>query len=129
MLRTHHREDISEAILPVLEEYKISPNLGIFITNNADSNDTVIRVTLQVLRPDLNIEDCRSRYLGHILNLAAKAFLFSKETSAFKDAVNLVNENNEAVELDKIKKAQDLWRKKGPVSRFHNIVIFIRSSP
>ena len=28
-----------------------------------------------------------------------------------------------------MKKAQDLWRKKGPVSRFYNIIIFIRSLP
>jgi hypothetical protein len=129
MLGTHHGEDISEAILPVLEEYKIGPNLGVFVADNADSNDTAIRAMLQVLRPDLNIEDCRSRCLGHILNLAAKAFLFGKETSAFEDAVDLVNENDEAVESDKMKKAQDLWRKKGPVGRFHNIVVFIRSSP
>ena len=46
MLRTYHGEDISEAILPVLEEYKIGPNLGVFITDNTDSNDTVIRVIL-----------------------------------------------------------------------------------
>jgi hypothetical protein len=129
MLGTHHGEDISEAILPVLEEYKIGPNLGVFVADNADSNDTAIRAMLQVLRPDLNIEDCRSRFLGHILNLAAKAFLFGKETSAFEDVVDLVNENDEAVESDKMKKAQDLWRKKGPVGRFHNIVVFIRSSP
>jgi hypothetical protein len=63
---------------------------------------------LQALRLDLNITDYRSRYLSHIINLAVKAFLFSKETSAFKEAVNLVNKNNKAVELDRIKKAQDL---------------------
>jgi hypothetical protein len=46
MLRTYHGEDILEVILPILEEYKISPKLDVFITNNTDSNNTVIRVTL-----------------------------------------------------------------------------------
>jgi hypothetical protein len=70
-------------MLPVLEEYKIGSKLDVFITDNTDSNDTVIRVMLQALRLDLNIIDCRSRCLSHIINLAAKALLFNKETSVF----------------------------------------------
>jgi hypothetical protein len=42
MLGTHHGEDISEAMLPILEEYKISPKLGVFVTKNTDSSDTAI---------------------------------------------------------------------------------------
>jgi hypothetical protein len=44
-------------VIPILEEYEGSLNLGVFITNNADSNDTVIRAILKSLRPDLCISD------------------------------------------------------------------------
>ena len=99
---THHGEDITEVIIPVLQEYKFLPNLGVFITDNVNSNDSVIQVTLSVLRPDLNVVSRRSYCLGHIINLAVKAFLFDKETAAFKEAVKSVDEVDKATESTKI---------------------------
>jgi hypothetical protein len=128
MKGTHHEEDIAEVIIPVLREYKLLLNLGVFIADNVDSNDSVIQATLSVLRPDLNAASRRSRCLGHIINLAAKAFLFGKETAAFEEAVESVDEVDEATESTKMKKAQELWRKRGPIGKFHNLVVYIRSS-
>ena len=129
MKGTHHGEDITEVIIPVLQEYRILLNLGVFVADNAESNDGAIRVTLSTLRPDLDATSRRSRCLGHIINLAAKAFLFGKDTEAFKEAVESVNEVDEATESVKMKKAQELWRKRGPIGKFHNLVVYIRSSP
>jgi hypothetical protein len=102
--------------------------LGVFITDNVNSNNSVIQVTLSVLRPDLNAISRRSYCLGYIINLAVKVFLFGKETAAFKEAVKSVDEVDKATESTKIKKTQKLWRKRGPISKFHNLVIYIRSS-
>jgi hypothetical protein len=42
----HSRENITEVIIPVLKEYKVTLRLRVFITDNADSNNTVIRLIL-----------------------------------------------------------------------------------
>jgi hypothetical protein len=99
-------EDIAVVIIPVLEEYEIPLNIGVFIANNIDSNNTVIRKTLTAVRPDLDSSYRRSRYLGYIINLAVKAFLFGKDTAVFEAAVNSLKENND-LNLNKIKTAQE----------------------
>jgi hypothetical protein len=82
-----------------------------------------------ILRPDLNAAGRRSRYLSYIINLAIKVFLFGKETTTFKEAVKSVDEVDKATESTKIKKVQELWRKREPIGKFHNlVVIYIRSS-
>jgi hypothetical protein len=60
--------------------------LGFFIGDNTSVNDTAIRVILGQLRPDIKEPDSRRvRCLGHIINLAAKAFLFGKDADAFEE--------------------------------------------
>jgi hypothetical protein len=124
----HAGENIAEVVIPVLEEYEVSQNLGVFVTDNADSNDTAIRAILKSLRPDLNISDRRARCLGHIINLAAKAFIFSKGVTAFEASVNAAGESAE-FDSDSMQQAQAEWRQRGAIGKFHNIVVFIRSSP
>jgi hypothetical protein len=126
--RRHGGEDIAAVMIPVLEEYEIPPNLGVFVADNADSNDTAIRKTLTAVRPDLDSSRRRSRCLGHIINLAAKAFLFGKDTAAFEASVDSL-EDNDDLDSNEMKTAQEAWRKKGAIGKFHNIVVFIRSSP
>ena len=78
-------ENIAEVAIPVLQEYGVIAKLGVFVTDNAESNDTAIRHILAAIRPDIKDADSRrARCLGHIINLAAKAFLFSKDVKAFK---------------------------------------------
>lgn len=124
----HGGENIAEVIIPVLEEYEVSQNLGVFIADNADSNDTAIRAILASVRPDLSITGRRARCLGHIINLAAKAFLFGKKVEAFETSVENV-EDSAPFDSDLMRRAQEEWREKGAIGRFHNVVVFIRSSP
>jgi hypothetical protein len=42
----HSGENIIEVIIPVLKEYKVAPRLRVFIVDNVDSNNTVIRLIL-----------------------------------------------------------------------------------
>ena len=89
----HRGENITEVITPVLEEYGVSQNLGVFITDNTESNDTVIQAILTSLRPDLYISDRRARCVGYIINLAVKAFIFYKNINVFKASVKNIKDN------------------------------------
>jgi hypothetical protein len=65
----------------------------------------------------------RLRCLGHVINLAAKAFLFGTEYDAFEKDIKSTKEKSEL--LQELK----LWRKRGPVGRLHNIITYICRSP
>ena len=65
----------------------------------------------------------RLRCLGHVINLAAKAFLYGKEADVFKKDIESFREK-----LDLLKELT-LWRKRGPIGKLYNIVIFICRSP
>jgi hypothetical protein len=120
----HTGENIAEVMIPVLEEMGIVSRLGYFIADNASNNDTCWRAICRKLRPDIKEPDSRRvRCLGHILNLAAKAFLFGKDADAFEEDTNSKRNNAH------IEKLRELWRKKGPIGKFHNLVLHIRVTP
>ena len=75
----HGGEQIAETLVAVVMEYDFAERLGVYTGGNADSNDTAWKVTLSVLHTDRGPKASRSRCLGHIINLAAKA-LFSAKT-------------------------------------------------
>lgn len=93
MTGAHSGEQIAEILIEVISEYEFVKNLGCYIGDNADSNDTVWAVTLAVLHPDRDPMASRSRCLGHIINLAAKAFIFGKNVDAFEAVVDGVNDS------------------------------------
>ena len=57
--------------------------------------------------------------LGHVINLAAKAFLYGTEFDAFEKDIESTKEYSDLL------RELTLWRKRGPISKLHNIVIFI----
>ena len=61
----------------------ILSNLGYFVLDNAPNNDT----TLIELAKYIHFEpkERRLRYMGHILNLIAKAYLFGQDCTSFED--------------------------------------------
>ena len=124
----HSGENIAGVMIPVLEEYEIAPWLGVFVADNAGDNDTAIRAILAQLRPDLNIDSRRARCLGHIINLAAKAFLFGSDIDAFEEVVEKVTDDT-PMDSKTMKDAQVAWRKKGMIGRFDNLTVFIRATP
>ena len=119
----HSGENMAQQVISVLNDFQIKDNLGYFVLDNATSNDTCVKAILEELRPDLNPQHRRLRCLGHIINLAAKAFVFGTDADAFEmEADGLRALADEAKELN-------LWRKKGPVGKLHNVIKFIRRSP
>jgi hypothetical protein len=120
---SHSGENMAHSIISVIEEYELRDRLGYFVLDNVSSNDTCVREILRKLRPDLNAKNRRLRCFGHIVNLAAKAFLFGNDPEAF-EAETMV-----ADILQQEKKALASWRKLGPIGKLHNIVTYIRKTP
>ena len=117
-------ENIAEAMIPIIEGMISDKQLGFFIGDNAAENGTAIRAILAHLCSHLKDPDSRRvRCLGHIINLTAKAFLFGHDADAFEE------DSRTKKELSKFKAVRELWRKKGPVGKFHNTITFIRKNP
>ena len=97
--------------------------------DNADSNDTAIKAIMREVDPRVrDIAPYRSRCLGHIINLAAKAFLFGKDSDAFEAIAELVDDKT-SMDSPVMRDTQAAWHKKGSIGKLHNVVVFIRSSP
>jgi hypothetical protein len=78
-------ENIIKAMIPALVKMGVVSKLRFFIRDNAGNNDTCWRAIYRKLRPNIKAFNSRRvRYLGYILNLAAKAFLFRKDTDVFE---------------------------------------------
>ena len=69
-----------------------------------------------------NAEQHRLCYNGHIINLAAQAFLF------YTNNEDLVAENNKGLLTTPTELEIEQWRKKGPLGKLHNIVVYIQQS-
>lgn len=128
MRAAHGGVEIANIIVEVLKQYDITHKLGVFVADNAEANDVAWREVLRQLHPERDPVASRSRCLGHIINLAAKSFLFGKNTDAFDAIVDSVNDSS-SQDSEVMRKAQLEWRKRGPVGKVHNIITFIRASP
>ena len=79
-------------MLAILKKYSIIYNLEVWIANNTNSNNAIITIIMKKI--DSSIKDItlyRSRYFKYIINLAIKAFLFSKDSKVFKAIAKLIN--------------------------------------
>jgi hypothetical protein len=52
MMGVYTGEVITKVILPVLKEYSVLNKLGVFITDNTESNNTVIKALLKEIKPE-----------------------------------------------------------------------------
>jgi hypothetical protein len=62
----------------------------------------------------------RLRCAGHVLNLVAREILFGKDPDALQEEIQQAKEELKDLEL---------WRKKGPIGKLHNIVKYLREAP
>ena len=73
----------ASVILPLLTRFGITQdNLGYFVLDNATNNDTTLDELAKVL--DFKVEERRLRYIGHILNLIAEAYLFGQDAKSWE---------------------------------------------
>ena len=123
---SHSGENIAATVLPVLQDFELTDRIGYFISDNAAPNDLAV----EALCRELKLADAtalRLRCLGHIINLSAKAFLYGNDEESFDFEVDEMSamkfEMRQALEL------LVFWRKKGPIGKLHNLVLWIRATP
>jgi hypothetical protein len=79
---SHLGENLAASYLPVIEDFELEEKIGYFISDNVGSNDLAVEAFCKYLKIK-NAPTRRLRCLGHVINLATKAFLFSKEEGSF----------------------------------------------
>jgi hypothetical protein len=126
----HDGEKISKILLSIIEDYNIIDRLGVFMADNEVANNVAVARVLMALFPgitDKQIKARRARCLAHIINLAAQAFLFGSDTSAFESQATDGDEE-ENFDTDTMRMKQEAWRKTGALGKLHNVVSYIFSS-
>ena len=76
----HSSLNIAEIALAILNEFNILDRLGYTVTDNASSNNVALELIAEEL--DFNNKHKRLRCIGHIINLIARAVLFSKDPAS-----------------------------------------------
>jgi hypothetical protein len=135
---THGGEAQAQKFLEIIDEYNIEPSqVGFFVMDNAESNDSMLRhLALHILGFDP--VQRRVRCHGHILNLAAQAFLFGPKKSGKRgdedEAVELALLQTSGLSQAEIEGRKDPaaaareWRQFGALGKLHNLVVWFRSS-
>lgn len=121
---THSGQNIAEAVLEVIRTYELAGNqIGWCVLDNASSNDTCVKELLKALNINDTVEHRRLRCLGHVINLAAKAFFFGSDLNSFEEEIGRTQIYEEEA------KEREVWRKRGPVGKLHNVIMYILSTP
>jgi hypothetical protein len=111
--------------MEVIRDYDIQGNLGYFDMDNAENNDTMITSRSYSLRREFRLhcdpKHFRLRCQGHIINLAVKSFLF------ITDEDNTEEDKKTNIMLVTLKEIEE-WRKKAPLGKLHNFVVFLAQS-
>ena len=121
----HSGANQAQIVLDVIGEYKIGGRIGYFMLDNASSNDTAVDLIMRTLYPKMSEKQQkrrRLRCLGHVVNLAAQAFLLGKKADTTLEELELAYSRHDFELIAKI------WRKQGALGRLHNIIRYIRMS-
>ena len=124
----HTGENQARIVLRELEFYNFRDKLGYMVMDNATANDVLIRIVAKNLQTADNIqykaERRRLRCNGHVINLAAQAFLFGKAS----DDLDYIEFSEADISLPTDAELNQ-WRKVGPLGKLHNIVVYICRTP
>ena len=124
----YRAEEQADAFLRVIKEYNISHNrIGAFVSDNHGSNDKMIRILKKDIEELPPVEHIRVRCLGHVINLAASAFIYKQNNEADELSKPLLPTQGKKKDKDEIK-APSEWRKLGPVGKLFNLVKLIHAS-
>ena len=115
---SHSGENIAAQIMEILESYDILEKVGYITLDNAANMDTATEEIADALGFDP--QKRRVRCFGHVLNLVVKALLFGHKSEAFEAEVD--------GELGVDAGQHEVWRKKGPIGKLHNLVHWIHRS-
>ncbi|KAG7404489.1 putative AC transposase [Fusarium oxysporum f. sp. rapae] len=114
----HSGGNIAAQILEILESYEILDRVGYITLDNAGNMDTAMEEIAEALGFDPKKR--RVRCFGHVLNLVVKALLFGYKAEAFEAEIDGESSSGDA--------QHEIWRKKGPIGKLHNLVHWIHRS-
>ena len=106
-------------LIDLFRDYGIVGNIGYFIANNAESNDTCIDAVLRALYPNMSVRLRKGRrlyYFSYITNLYAQAFIIGSNIEGVRKELATAYRG-----ID-FKKVKNLWRKRGAVGLLYNLV-------
>ena len=106
--------------------FEIQDKIGVYVGDNASNVDTAVKALVNEFHSDESEQGRRSRCCGHIINLAAKAFLLGAECEAFRDEIDAAEQATMRDEQNLVVE-QAKWRSRGPIGKFHNVVVYIRA--
>jgi hypothetical protein len=113
----HTALNLLEQLGAVLRQFKLEDSFGNAVTDNASKNAACLALLGEELA--INTSKCHVRCIGHVINLVAQQILFGQDAESFKELVT----NVIAIEVELAS-----WRRKGPISKLHNLIRYICSS-
>jgi hypothetical protein len=118
MTGAHTAASLSTQLVTILDHYNLRGRFGYAVTDNASEN----RACLELLAQELgfNAAQRHVRCIGHIINLVAHKVLFGSNVESFEHELTS-NITAEVAELT-------TWRRKGPIGKLHNLIIYITHS-
>jgi len=122
---SHSGHNIAETFAAIVYQYNIQDRVGYFTTDNASNNDTCMEFLGDEF--DFNHVVRRVRCVGHVLNLVAKAIMIGGGSRNEPD-MDVFEQQLESLARDEREQLAQ-WRRRGPVGKLHNIVVWICRSP
>lgn len=128
----HSGENQAGIVWDLATELGFEEEIGYCTLDNASNNDTAMN-ELERFQNDLDISfiatERRLRCLGHTINLSVQAFLWGENVNSFAREQEEDTSGREQVSLADELAAMREWRKKGPMGKLHNVLIYILRSP
>ncbi|CCE27613.1 uncharacterized protein CPUR_01087 [Claviceps purpurea 20.1] len=118
--------DIAKALREVITEWDLESHIGCVMSDGASNKDSSAEVLFQSLNPEYEKQDAIERYLycyRHAFSLIGRVALYGEDFEAFERASQRLNCEGLSDDL------LSLWRRRGPIGKLHNLVMWVRSSP
>jgi len=115
---SHAGVNIAQSVSKTIDEFEIADNLGYFMLDNASNNDTAVAALAEIY--DFDPLEYRLRCSGHIINLIARHLLFGVDPDLFEVESEMRKD---------VKENLKHWRKKGPIGKLHNLIVWAYLSP
>jgi hypothetical protein len=125
----------------VVDDFDIADQIGYFVSDNATSNDKMLRFISNRLQGrgvrGFEHNQRQIRCHGHIINIAVQAFLFLIDEVAVEAALASAQhvferggdtdiEDHMAERFNEA--SEDVWRQIGPLGKLHNFSVWLRKS-
>lgn len=127
----HAGIEVAPVFEAVFELFSIKGKAGFITADNHGANDTLCTALSEALN-DWNPQQRRLRCVGHIINLAAQAFLFAKSQEAVQLAIDEANATGLSIDEELLQKSEDDdtagWIKQPALQKILQFVTTLRRS-